>query len=96
MLDYPAVAALSADIARHNFGAEHVLRAIVEPWSDWLGNDALRVTLVITPGINFSGDDVIYTSLQISDRLLQDGEERPAFVFYATEDELAESDDPES
>lgn len=96
MLDYPAIAARAAEVARQNFGAEHVGRAIVEPWSDWQGTDALRVTLVIAPDTNLSGDAVIDTSLQISDRLLQDGEERKAFVYYATEDELADSGDSES
>lgn len=93
MLDYPAIAATTVEIARRKFGAEHVLRAMVEPWSDWLGNDASRVTLVITPDTNLSGDAVIDTSLQISDRLLQEGDERPAFVYYATADELADSGD---
>ena len=96
MLDYPAIAKRVTEVARQTFGGEHIVHAIVEPWSDWLGNDALRVTLVIAPDTNLSGDAVIDTSVQISHRLLQDGEERKAFVYYATEDELAESDDPES
>jgi hypothetical protein len=96
MLDYPTVAAIATEIGRANFGSHHVLRAIVEPWSDWVGNDAFRVTLVITPEADLSGDAVINTSLKVSDRLLHDGEERRAFIFYATEDELAVSGDPES
>jgi hypothetical protein len=95
MLDYRTIAVIITEIARNNFGPQHVLRAIVEPWSDWLGNDALRVMLVITPDANLSGDAVIDTSVQTGDRLLQDGEERNAYIYYATEDELAESDDPE-
>jgi hypothetical protein len=95
MLDRGTIAAIITEIARSNFGQQHVLRAIVEPWSDWLGNDALRATLVITPDTNLSGDAVVDTSLQTSDRLLQDGEERNAFIYYATEDELADIDDPE-
>lgn len=95
MLDNAAIATRASEIARRKFGAEHILRAIVDPWSDWLGHDAFRVTLVITPDTDLSGDVVIDTSLEIGDRLLEEGEERKAYVFYATEDELAGSGDSE-
>ena len=36
------------------------------------------------------------TTVQVNQQFLQQGEERRAFIFYATEDELADSGDFES
>ena len=96
MLDDSTIHATVLEIARRNFGPENIVRAIVEPWSDWLGNDAFRVTLVIAPEADLSGRAASDTSVQTNQRLLRQGEERRAFIFYATEDELADSGDPES
>ncbi|MGE0259527.1 MAG: hypothetical protein AB7T18_12315 [Alphaproteobacteria bacterium] len=96
MLDDSAIRAAVINTARHNFGPEKIVRAIVEPWSDWLGNDAVRVTLVIAPDADLSGRAAADTSVQVNQQLLRQGEERRAFIFYATEDELADSGDTES
>jgi len=95
MLDNSQVTETVLEIARRNFGKEKVARAIVEPWSDWVGDDAFRVTLVIAPDANLSGSSAADTSVQTNQWLLRQGEERRAFIFYATEDELADSGDPE-
>jgi hypothetical protein len=96
MLDNATIRAAVIDAARRNFGPEKIVRAVVEPWSDWLGNDALRVTIVIAPDADLSGRAAAETLVQTNQWLLRQGEERRAFIFYATEDELADSGDPES
>ena len=96
MFDNSTIAEIVLEIARRNFGPENIVRAMVEPWSDWLGNDAFRVTLVIAPGADLSGRAVVNTLVQTNQQLLREGEERRAFIYYATEDELADSGDSES
>jgi hypothetical protein len=96
MLDNSKVAETVLEIARRNFGRGKVDRAIVEPWSDWLGNDPFRITLVIAPDADLSGKAVVDTLVQTNQQLLREGEERRAFIFHATEDELTDSGDPES
>ena len=86
------------EIAKQNFRAENVVRAMVEPMVDLDGDDAWRVLIVLQPDAvdRISGDAVLDNLVQIHERLRQKGDERLPFVEFATEEELAESDDPES
>ncbi len=97
MLQPDAIAREAEKVAKKNFGAENVLRVMVEPMVDLDGDDAWRVTIVIDPKIveSISGDAVLDNLVQIHNRLWEEGEERLPFVEFATEAELAESDDPE-
>ena len=85
-------------IARKNFGAENVVRAFAEPWVDSDGDDTWRVLIVVDPKLvdTISGDAVLDNLIELHNRLSEKGEERMPFLQYATEEELAQSDDPES
>jgi hypothetical protein len=88
----------AVDVARKNFGRERVTRAIVEPMVDLDGDDAWRVTIVLTDDAavdTITGDEVLDNLVQIHERLRERGDERLPFVHFATEDELAEGDDTE-
>ena len=82
----------AVEIARKNFGAENVLRAEVHPWVDSDGDDTWRVLIVVDP---ISGDTVLDNLIELHNRLAEEGEKRKPFLQYATEEELAQSDDPE-
>jgi len=84
-------------IARKNFGEENVLRAEVHPWVDSDGDHTWRVLIVVDPRIvdTISGDAVLDNIIELHNRLAEEGEERMPFLQYATEEELAQSDDPE-
>lgn len=86
------------EIARKNFGAKNVVRAVVEPWIDSDGDDTWRVLIVVDPALvdTISGDAVLDNIIELHNRLVEEGEERMPFLQYATEEELAQSDDPES
>jgi len=77
-------------------GPDKVVRVESEPTIDFYGKEALDVLIVIAPGVadGLSGDDVLETLVQISDRLLRDGDERFPIISYATEEELADNDSP--
>lgn len=87
----------AVEIARRNFGEENVLRAEVHPWVDSDGDDTWRVLIVVDPKIadTISGEVVLNNIIELHNRLADAGEDRMPFLQYATEEELAHSDDPE-
>jgi len=89
---------VAVEIARKNFGAENVIRAVVEPWVDSDGDDTWRILIVVNPTIvdTISGDVVLNNIIELHNWLAEEGEDRMPFLQYATEEELAQSDDPES
>ncbi len=97
MLQVDDIAREAEDVAKKNFGAQNVVRVIVNPMVDLDGDDAWRVTIVIDSKIvdSVSGDMVLDNLIEIHNRLALKGEERLPFVEFATEEELTESDDPE-
>ena len=98
MLDFPEIGHIAAAAARLSLGDKNVLRGFAEPIIDPEGRDAVRVTIVVTPNAEarIDGDALLQTLLQINKKLRQAGEERQSVVYYTTEEELAEIDDPES
>jgi hypothetical protein len=90
MIDIEQVSQMAADIAKANLGPGNVIRVESEPSTDLDGNDAWRVTIVIPPGVaeKLNGDAVLDTLVQIQHRLQEIGDDRFAFVHYATEAEL--------
>jgi hypothetical protein len=98
MLDYQEISQLVETSAKPILGQENVLRVFTEPGSDSEGKDAVRITIVITPDAvtSIKGDALLDNLLEIHNRLSEAGEARTPIVGYATEDELAEIDDPES
>ena len=59
------------------------------------GQEALKVTIVIGPDdtSRISGDDALDALVGIQRDLQASGEQRFAYVYYATEDELSGDDD---
>ncbi len=98
MLQPTDIASEAVAVARKNFGADHVVRAIVEPAVDLDGDDAWRITIVLDPGAAdaIDGDAALDNLVQIHERLRRRGDERLPIVEFATEEELQECDDPES
>jgi hypothetical protein len=96
MLDMETIKQFSAEIAKANFGPENVVRVETEPTVDSYGKEALDLLIVIAPGVAdaFTGDDVLDTLVQISERLQRAGDERFPIISYATEEELADIDSP--
>jgi hypothetical protein len=89
MLTDREIVAITDEIARANLKANFE-RVLVEPAVDSLGNDALRVTIVIKPGAvdRIQGDTLLDMLTQIQTRLLKQSESRFPIVEYATEEEL--------
>jgi hypothetical protein len=98
MLDYAEISRIVEKEAKPSLGKANVVRAFTEPGTDADGHDALRITIVITPEAipTIDGDALLDNLLNIHDRLKQAGEERTPMVGYATEEELADSGDPQS
>ncbi|MGC2778811.1 MAG: hypothetical protein WA418_24595 [Bradyrhizobium sp.] len=96
MIDRNKINQIAKEVAAAHLSSENIVDAISEPTTDSEGRDALRITIVIKPGVvqRFAGDAVLDTLVQIQDRLREAGEERFPIIEYATEDELQESGDP--
>lgn len=86
------IALHAAQLGIANNGIEKVL---TEPATDSDGNDALRITLVLTPAAvqSLTGDNALDILVNIQQSLSREGEERFPIVEYATETELAETDE---
>ena len=97
MLDYGTLSKIVEKAAKSALGRESVVRVFTEPGSDAEGQDALRITLVVTPSAveTIDGDALLDNILKIHDALWERGEQRTPMVSYATEEELAEIDDTE-
>ncbi|MEO7739715.1 MAG: hypothetical protein ABIS10_10550 [Novosphingobium sp.] len=59
------------------------------------GEDALRITLVLTPETveAITGDDALKLLLEINDSLRREGDERFAIVEYTTADDVPVDED---
>jgi hypothetical protein len=97
MLDYSDVSKIVETSAKATLGDENVVRAFTEPGADSEGKDALRITIVVTPGAadRIKGADVMKMLLDVHNRFDSKKEERAPIIHYATEEELAAGDNPE-
>jgi hypothetical protein len=74
----------------------HVLSIDAEDYTDWDGDDALRVNVVIDDATDvdkISGAEVSVFKLAIMDNLRKDGIMLFPYVFFAKPSELAETDE---
>jgi hypothetical protein len=69
-----------------------------EPTVDSQGDEALQITIVVKSDAveKLKGDPALDIIVQIQDRLIEAGEDRFPIVEYATPEDLASGDDPES
>ncbi len=97
MLDNARIAEITREVGREKLSRRWVEDVMVEPAIDSLGNDAVRLTIVITPVAvkRLKGDDVLGLLVELRKRLDAAGEERIPLLGYATRDELAASVDSE-
>lgn len=78
------------------FGVENVERVNYEPTADSLGQDAIRITIVLTPNATkrLSGGGGLDALVKLQDRLHEMKEYRTPIIEYATEAELAQDAGP--
>jgi len=97
MIENEKIAQIAAQIATENLSVSSVSTATSESTVDSEGRDALKITIVLTPGstaaIKSKASAVLDTLVQIKKKLQEEGEERFPIVEYATSEELAESGD---
>jgi hypothetical protein len=99
MLALDQITEVAQEIARAKFGAKRVEDVRVEPMSDWTGADALRVLVVLHPSVVKqlkNGKKASAMLFDLGNRLDRLGEQRFAYVDYATQEELDADDDAES
>ncbi len=98
MLDLAKVNQIAREAAIANLTQKRVTNILSEPAIDSEGHEALRITIVIPPGVapRLKGDAILNTLAQIQDRLRAAGEERFPIVEYATQEELDSIGDSES
>ncbi len=98
MLNLERIAEVAQAVASATFGAKRVEDVRVEPSSDWTGEDALQVQVVLHPTgarmLSKAGKASGMLS-NLNEQLWSLGEARFAFVRYATQAELDACDDPE-
>lgn len=97
MIEAPEISRIAEQVARESLGTENVVRVAAEPMVDWTGAEAWRVLIVIAPDAlpRILGDPLANNLINIQKEVQKAGDDRFAFVEYATEAELAENDDTE-
>jgi len=95
MLDEQKIAEIAQKVASANLTSSNVTSVSSSPTTDSLGQDALRITIIIKSGAEttISGDAALDTLVGIRDELRLAGEERMAIIEYATKEELDASGD---
>jgi len=90
MLDERKIEEIAKRVASANLTSTNVTSVSSSPTIDSLGQDALRITIVIKSGAEstISGDAALDTLVGIRDKLRLAGEERLAIIEYATKEEL--------
>jgi hypothetical protein len=98
MLPREQIIRVAGEVAAANLAAQSIESVLSEPATDSEGRDAVRIIIVIKPGIaaEVKGDAVLDTLVQIRRRLEELGEERLPLIEYATKQELEQVGDPES
>jgi hypothetical protein len=94
MVDDDKIRQIAQQVATANLPSGSVSSVIIGPSAFTSeGRDALRITIVLTPGSTdkIQGDAVLNTLVQTQQKLEQEGEERFPIVEYATKKELEES-----
>jgi hypothetical protein len=97
MLTYDEISCVVETVAKSTLGRPNVVRVFAVPGTDADSNDIVQVTIVLAPGAvdRIDDDALLRTLIDTNKRLRESGEERQSVVFYATEEELATSGDPE-
>jgi hypothetical protein len=97
-LDKDAIAAITKAAATTTLGKQSFVDVTNTAVTDSVGQDALQITIVLTPGSTdaVTGDRALRTLDEIRTQLQRAGEDRLPIVEYATQDELNESDDSQS
>lgn len=98
MLKRDEIIRIVREVATANLPSRTVQDVLVEPTIDSVGQDAVRITIVIPPdtAARLGGHAVLDTLVQIRRRLRESGEDRSPIVGYATQEELEDVGDPES
>jgi hypothetical protein len=96
MLTSEEVSQIVEAVASANLTPSVVRTVVTQPTTDSQGGDALRITIVIAPGVATSvpGNAVLDTLIMTQDRLREAGEHRLPIIEYAAEDELEDVGDP--
>lgn len=95
MLPAKQIEEIATKVAQANLTPAVAHRVLSEAIVDSEGQDALRLTVVIAPSAveNIEGRRLLDILVDTQRQLQQAGEERYAFLSYATEGELADGGD---
>ena len=95
MLETPELQKLARKIMGKRLPEVHLDDGLTEPFTSSDGEDALRITFVLTPESvgAISGEESLKLLVAIKDALWGMGEERFAIVEYATADDVPFEED---
>jgi hypothetical protein len=98
MLELSQVNQLVANVVSTTLTGADLSRVMSEPTLDSSGEDALQITIVLRGYDDrlFNGSGVVDTLVEIIQHLQKSGDGRFPILSYATEEDLAQDDDPES
>ena len=98
MLPQTKIDEIVGEVATAYLTRENFDRVMSEPAIDSEGEEALRITIVVTAEAvhTLAGDAILETLLNIQQKLRAAGEDRFPIVEWATPDELEPNGDPES
>jgi hypothetical protein len=97
MLNAEKISEIVSEVVAANTSPSSVRRVTSEPATAFEGEEAVRITIVVTPDAvtQLEAGPVGDTVVTIMDRLRDAGEERFPILQYATEEELEQIGDSE-
>ncbi len=98
MLDTNKISQIVTQAVEANTAPKSVRRVMAEPGTTSEGDEALRITIVLTPEAvaQLAAGHPLDILVQIWDRLRDAGDQRFPILEYATEEELEDIGDSES
>lgn len=95
MLNEPQLQKLMTDVVHGRLPKMQLEQVLTEPMIDSDGENALRITLVLSTesARALTGDETLGLLVEVQESLRREGEERFAIIEYATQDDLHEQDD---
>ena len=95
MLNEPQLQKLMTDVVHGRLPKMQLEQVLTEPMIDSDGENALRITLVLSTesARALTGDETLGLLVEVQESLRREGEERFAIIEYATQDDLHGQDD---
>ena len=97
MLNLTQIAEIAREVGTTYLGGHWIKDILTEETTDWVGDDAVRITMVLDDAVvgHLDGENIAKTLVNLRKRFFAHEDQRIPYIIYTTVSEMAEGDDPE-